>query len=69
MTSLSDLIMFDFDGVIADSLEAMHEATVTALREGIFWTTSSRKTWCLAWSSPTGLRVCASWEYPRGWRA
>ncbi len=26
--------MFDFDGVIADSLEAMHDAAVTALREG-----------------------------------
>jgi phosphoglycolate phosphatase len=30
---VSDLIMFDFDGVIADSLEAMHAATVTALSE------------------------------------
>jgi phosphoglycolate phosphatase len=31
---LSDLIMFDFDGVIADSLEAMHDVAVTTLREG-----------------------------------
>ncbi|HJW76151.1 MAG TPA: HAD family hydrolase [Thermoleophilia bacterium] len=30
---MSDLVMFDFDGVIADSLQAMHRATVRALRE------------------------------------
>jgi phosphoglycolate phosphatase len=30
---VSDLIMFDFDGVIADSLDVMHEATVQALRD------------------------------------
>jgi phosphoglycolate phosphatase len=32
--ALSDLIMFDFDGVIADSLEAMHDVAVTTLTEG-----------------------------------
>jgi phosphoglycolate phosphatase len=30
---VSDLIMFDFDGVIADSLDVLHDATVKALRE------------------------------------
>jgi phosphoglycolate phosphatase len=30
---VSDLILLDFDGVIANSLEAIHEATVRALRE------------------------------------
>jgi phosphoglycolate phosphatase len=30
---MSDLVMFDFDGVIADSLQAMERATMRALRE------------------------------------
>lgn len=30
---MSDLIMFDFDGVIADSLRSVHSATMRALRE------------------------------------
>jgi phosphoglycolate phosphatase len=30
---LSHLIMFDFDGVIADSLKSIHDATIRALRE------------------------------------